>query len=162
MAQRKQGNTLAGWNEAIQQMHAQSIGEEVDEVTEIGETKKAGQSNSGGTPATVATAQHTQTLDEFLTEMFQEEPPKLEEPPLGVLPSIAFLRSRFKTQSAQIRYMLSRGHSVNEIAKHLDIRYQQVRNVKVTELKRGPNESFKLVPDENGSVAKSVQKPSDF
>lgn len=39
-------------------------------------------------------------------------------------------------KSAKIRFYLSKGFSRNVIAKHLDIRYQHVRNVEVTLLKK--------------------------
>lgn len=41
-----------------------------------------------------------------------------------------------KTKSAQIRYLNSEGFTRSQIAKYLDIRYQHVRNVLTTELKR--------------------------
>ena len=61
------------------------------------------------------------------------------------LPSLAWLQQTFKTKSAVIRYLLERGHKVKEISKHLGIRYQHVRNVMKTPLKRGPNEAYKVV-----------------
>lgn len=80
------------------------------------------------------------TLDEFVREMFQTTP-KGEE---GGMPSLEWLKERFKTKSAVIRYLHSQGFSVNQIHKHLNIRYQHVRNVLTVELKRGPNEKFTL------------------
>ncbi len=68
------------------------------------------------------------------------------------LPSIAFLKSNFKTKSAAIRHMNSLGYDVNTISKHLGIRYQHVRNVLTNELKRGPNEDFRL--DDRDTSAK--------
>lgn len=62
----------------------------------------------------------------------------------GVLPSLEFIKQNFKTKSAAIRYLYTQGIEVKVIAKHLNVRYQHVRNVLTTELKRGPNEPFKL------------------
>lgn len=44
--------------------------------------------------------------------------------------------SSLKGKSAMIRYYLAKGYSRKEIANHLNIRYQHVRNVEVTLLKR--------------------------
>lgn len=62
------------------------------------------------------------------------------------LPSLHWLQSTFKTKSAVIRYLFAQGHSVKTIAKHTGFRYQHVRNVLTTNLKRGPNEPYKLDP----------------
>lgn len=42
----------------------------------------------------------------------------------------------YKTKSAAIRYLLSTGKSRGYVAKFLDIRYQHVRNVDITPLKK--------------------------
>lgn len=60
------------------------------------------------------------------------------------MPSVDWLRQRLKTKSAVIRYLHYKGFKVKDIAKHLGLRYQHVRNVLTTELKRGPNEPFKI------------------
>ncbi len=44
--------------------------------------------------------------------------------------------SKFETKSAKIRYLNSVGKTRSEIAKILEIRYQHVRNVLITPLKR--------------------------
>lgn len=44
--------------------------------------------------------------------------------------------SKLEGKSAKIRFYLSKGYGRNVIAKHLGIRYQHVRNVEVTLLKR--------------------------
>lgn len=70
------------------------------------------------------------------------------------LPSLHWLQSTFKTKSAVIRYLFAQGHSVKTIAKHTGFRYQHVRNVLTTNLKRGPNEPYKLDPA-TGKVAEA-------
>jgi len=40
------------------------------------------------------------------------------------------------TKSSQIRYLHSLGHSRSSIATHLNIRYQHVRNVLITPIKK--------------------------
>lgn len=62
-------------------------------------------------------------------------------------PSLAYISEHFKTKSAAIRWMHDQKFSVNEISKHLGLRYQHVRNVLKNELKRGPHESYHLQPD---------------
>lgn len=44
--------------------------------------------------------------------------------------------SHLNGKSAMIRYYLAKGYARKEIATHLGIRYQHVRNVEVTLLKR--------------------------
>jgi hypothetical protein len=78
-----------------------------------------------------------ETLDEFLRDIHQTSSLNTQN---SDLPSLEFLKKHFKTRSAAIRYLHSKGHSVNVIHKHLNLRYQHVRNVLTTELKRGPNE----------------------
>ncbi len=58
------------------------------------------------------------------------------------VPSIDELRSKFKTKSAVVRYLYSLGLTINEIHHFTTIRYQMVRNILTTELKRGPNEDW--------------------
>lgn len=65
-------------------------------------------------------------------------------PPKFVVPSVEELRERFGNKSAVIRYLASEGVGRSTIAKHLNIRYQHVRNVLETELKRGPREMKKV------------------
>lgn len=80
------------------------------------------------------------TLDQFLLEMHSEQ---AAESTTG-LPARDWLRTQFKTKSAAIRFLDSKGFKPKEIAKHLDIRQQHVRNVLSQELKRGPNEPFDI------------------
>lgn len=81
-----------------------------------------------------------QGLDDFVKEMFGTTP----QAEADGMPSLQWLKEQFKTKSAAIRYLHSKGFTVNQIHKHLGIRYQHVRNVLSTELKRGPNEKFTL------------------
>lgn len=81
-------------------------------------------------------------------------------------PSLAYISEHFKTKSAAIRWMHDQKFTVNEISKHLGLRYQHVRNVLKNELKRGPHESFHLQPnisnttdsvdEEVGNIASSI------
>lgn len=85
------------------------------------------------------------TIESFVQELFGDQlPPPPPDPldPRTAMPSMAFLKGQFKTQSAIIRYLHSQGFAVKDIAKHMDTRYQHVRNVLTNELKRGPNEPF--------------------
>jgi hypothetical protein len=95
----------------------------------------------GGVPP----QEEPQTLQEFLAETFGEDAPPPAGPPTeGGLPSLGWLKAQFKTKSAAIRYLVSKGHAVGEIAKLMSVKYQHVRNVKTTQLKRGPNEDWNL------------------
>ncbi len=58
------------------------------------------------------------------------------------IPSPDWIKSNFNTKSGAIRYLHGKGYDVLTISKHLDIRYQHVRNVINQDLKRGPNESY--------------------
>jgi hypothetical protein len=81
------------------------------------------------------------TLSEFIQTMHEPN-----YSPVGHekgLPTLEWLKETFQTKSATIRYLISQGHAVKDIAKHLNIRYQQVRNVSMNELKRGPNEDWR-------------------
>jgi DNA invertase Pin-like site-specific DNA recombinase len=87
-------------------------------------------------------AQHEREvgLQEFVAEMHGEG---AATQPQDGLPSLDWLKETFKTKSAVIRYLVNQGHSVNDIAKHLGLRYQHVRNVATAPLKRGPNEDWR-------------------
>lgn len=78
------------------------------------------------------------TMEEFVREMHGTA-----DKPQDGLPSLEWLKTQFSTKSAVIRYLTSKGYSVKEIAKHLDMRYQHVRNVANSNLKRGPNEDWR-------------------
>ena len=83
------------------------------------------------------------TLEDFLSQEFTDGTANQQDG----LPSVDWLKSKFKTKSAAIRYLV---HELEtppaKVAKHLGVRYQQVRNVTKKELKRGPNEDFKIGP----------------
>lgn len=90
-------------------------------------------------------------LDDYLREFHQTTTAGMAVTPKGDaitmesgLPSLSFLKASFKTKSAAIRHMDSLGCDVKTIAQHLGLRYQHVRNVLHNELKRGPNEDFRL------------------
>lgn len=81
------------------------------------------------------------TLSEFIQTMHEPN-----YSPVGSekgLPTVEWLKGQFQTKSACVRYLISRGHAVKDIAKHLNMRYQHVRNVSKNELKRGPNEDWR-------------------
>jgi hypothetical protein len=62
----------------------------------------------------------------------------------GALPPIEWLQNKFHTKSAIIRFLYEEGHQPKTISKAYGFRYQHVRNVLTQELKRGPNEPFRL------------------
>ena len=96
------------------------------------------------------------SLEEFVKEMHGEGGPT--EPQDG-MPSMEWLKQQFKTKSAAVRYLVSEQcakdlnrlkpdgtpdtFQVKQIAKHLGMRYQHVRNVAKSPLKRGPNEDWR-------------------
>jgi|SRR5215831_17904741 len=79
-----------------------------------------------------------QSPEEFAKEFFGEA----DQPQPG-LPKLDWIKTNFKTKSAAIRYLINQGYKVNAIAKHLGVKYQHVRNVATTPLKRGPNEDWR-------------------
>lgn len=80
-----------------------------------------------------------QTPEEFAKEFFGEADKPQDD---KGLPSLSWLKEQFKTKSAAIRYLINQKFEVKDIAKHLGVRYQHVRNVATSPLKRGPNESW--------------------
>lgn len=82
------------------------------------------------------------SLDEFVEELFGAAPAYTHKK--GSLPPINWLQQKFKTKSAIIRFLYEEGHDVKTIAKQYGLKYQHVRNVLTNELKRGPNEPFRL------------------
>lgn len=100
-----------------------------------------------------------QDLRAFINEMHGEG--AAAQPQTG-LPSKDWLQEQFKTKSAVIRYLVNQGHSVNDIAKHLGLRYQHVRNVANAPLKRGPNEDWRKPLIEGTSIPDLKQfKPEE-
>ena len=96
-------------------------------------------------------AQHEreESLKEFVENMHGEG--SVDKPQTG-LPSREWLQEQFQTKSAIIRYLINQGHTVNEIVKHLGLRYQHVRNVANSPLKRGPNEDWRKPLIEGTSI----------
>jgi hypothetical protein len=143
---------------------------EVDEFDEINEVTYDGDDGDDESRVTLEVRTNSgESFREFLSDTFGEETPeevglpppppiqtittsegtkiKVDEEvslPDGVLPSLGWVKRNFKTKSAAIRYLLSRQCSVKDISKLLDVKYQHVRNVKHTKLKRGPNEDWNL------------------
>lgn len=81
------------------------------------------------------------TLSEFIQTMHEPN-----YSPIGAekgLPTREWLKEQFSTKSAAVRYLINQGFEVKDIAKHLNMRYQHVRNVARTDLKRGPNEDWR-------------------
>lgn len=110
-----------------QYQRERSVVEDEDEVDEVGEDL----------PYEISRDIHPETLDDFFREQFQTS--TLES---NGMPSLSWIHKHFKTKSAAIRYLAFKGYKVKEISKHLGIRYQHVRNVLTTQLKRGPNENW--------------------
>lgn len=81
-----------------------------------------------------------QNLGEFINEAHGDN--TLSQPVDG-MPSMEWLKEKFQTKSAIIRYLVSRQFEVKSIARHTGWRYQHVRNVSRQELKRGPNEDWR-------------------
>ena len=98
-----------------------------------------------------------ETLDEFLGEMFGQTKTGDE----GGMPTLGWLKEHFKTKSAAIRHLHEKGFSVNQIRKHLDLRYQHVRNVLKTQLKRGPNEDFHLAEGQAVEAFRNKENEED-
>lgn len=81
------------------------------------------------------------TLSEFIQTMHEPN-----YSPIGAdkgLPTLEWIKEQFSTKSAAVRYLVNQGHEVKDIAKHLNMRYQHVRNVANNPLKRGPNEDWR-------------------
>jgi len=81
-----------------------------------------------------------QSPEEFAAMMFgQADKPQDDKG----LPSLEWLKQTFKTKSACIRYLVNQQFAIKDIAKHLGVKYQHVRNVATSPLKRGPNEDWR-------------------
>lgn len=90
------------------------------------------------------------TLEEHIKEIHGQA-----DVPQNGLPPLDWIKAQFQTKSAAIRYLVNQGFETKLIAKHLGVRYQMVRNVKVNPLKRGPNESWlpkNDPPKDNGTT----------
>ncbi len=93
-----------------------------------------------------------QSMGEFINELHGDN--TLSQPVDG-MPSVEWLQEQFKTKSATIRYLVHQGHPVKSISRHLGIRYQHVRNVSKSELKRGPNEDWRKPYLEGSQISDS-------
>lgn len=82
----------------------------------------------------------SQSPEEFAREFFGDAATPQDD---KGLPSREWLKDQYKTKSAAIRYLVNQGFAIKDIAKHLDIKYQHVRNVATSQLKRGPNEDWR-------------------
>lgn len=80
------------------------------------------------------------SLDDFIREI---HPDNIETSENG-LPSTDWIFKTFKTKSGAIRFLDSKGFKPKDIANHLGLRQQHVRNVLSQQLKRGPNETFDI------------------
>jgi len=81
------------------------------------------------------------TLSEFVQTMHEPN-----YSPIGSekgLPTLEWIKETFQSKSAAVRFLINQGHEVKDIAKHLNMKYQHVRNVATTPLKRGPNEDWR-------------------
>lgn len=83
------------------------------------------------------------TLQEFIQQVHGTSPVGES----SGMPSLVELKALFQTKSACIRYLASNRcpggpFPTKDIAKHLGLRYQMVRNVITNPLKRGPNENW--------------------
>lgn len=101
--------------------------------------------------------ERVESLDDFVRQMHGTTPTGTT----NGMPTLDELKAKFKTKSACIRHLhIDRGFKVKDIAKHLGLRYQHVRNVLKTELKRGPNEDFHLGEGQAAGVIKSETEPN--
>jgi hypothetical protein len=97
-----------------------------------------------GKPRAVEVADEAeQTRQEHPLEEFVKNMHGQPDVPQGGMPSLDWLKKQFSTKSAAVRYLLNAGYSVNDIHKHMGMRYQHVRNISKLELKRGPNEDWR-------------------
>lgn len=87
------------------------------------------------------------SLEEFVKELHGQA-----DVPQDGLPSLEWLKSKFSTKSAAIRYLVNQGFEIKRIAKHMGVRYQHARNVAVSPLKRGPNEDWRKPLIDSGEI----------
>lgn len=92
------------------------------------------------------------TLEEFVKGLHGEA-----DLPQDGLPSLSWIKEQFETKSAAVRYLTNQGFEVKAIAKHLGMRYQHVRNVAHSTLKRGPNEDWRKPLLEGTSIPNPKQ-----
>ena len=101
-----------------------------------------------------------QSLEQFINEAHGEG---VATHPQDGLPSFEWLQEHFKTKSAIIRYLVNQGYTITQIHKHTGWRYQHVRNVATSPLKRGPNEDWRkpLLEDSTLPDAKDFKPVED-
>lgn len=90
-----------------------------------------------------------QSLEEFIREQHGEGVAVQSQ---EGMPSFEWLQDKFKTKSAIIRYLINQGYSITQIHKHTGWRYQHVRNVATSPLKRGPNEDWRAPLLESSNI----------
>lgn len=94
------------------------------------------------------------TLETFITEM-HGAPPEVQGE--RTWPTKDWLQSQFQTKSAIIRFLVSEGFAIKDIARNYGFKYQHVRNVATNNLKRGPNEDWRK-PYLEGSTIPDIKK----
>lgn len=101
------------------------------------------------------------TMEEFVRDLHGDASQEQSD-----MPPLSWLKEHFESKSAMVRFLTHEGFEVKRIAKHLDMRYQHVRNVATTPLKRGPNEDWRKplleandLPNAKEFQPKSVEKP---
>ncbi len=82
---------------------------------------------------TAVVLEETTTILETPTTTVSETPAKVETTIQG---DLAALMTEHKTKSGVIRHLSSLGHKNGPIAKFMNIRFQHVRNVLVTPIKK--------------------------
>jgi len=83
-------------------------------------------------------------VEDFIKDMFGGDAMAKDQ---DGLPPLDWLKSKFRTKSAAIRYLVNQKVPIKTIARHLGIKYQHARNVATQQLKRGPNEDWHPKPD---------------
>ena len=116
-------------------------------------TKKTGKPKEMDEPEVVP-------MEQFIKEMHGQA-----DIPQNGMPTLDWIKEQFQTKSAAVRYLVNQGFEVKDIAKHLGMRYQHVRNVSLQTLKRGPNEDWRkpiLNPNPSQTRQNSVEFSEDL
>lgn len=92
------------------------------------------------------------TMEEFVRDLHGTA-----ATPQDGMPPMVWLKEQFESKSAMVRFLVHEGFEVKRIAKHLDMRYQHVRNVATSPLKRGPNEDWRKPLLENTNLPNSKE-----
>lgn len=96
------------------------------------------------------------SMEQFVKEMHGQA-----DVPQNGMPPIDKIKEMFQTKSAAVRYLIHEGFEVKDIAKHLGMKYQHVRNVSLQKLKRGPNEDWRR-PNPNQNQSETRQNSVEF